>query len=108
MHNDELYYDDGEFADIERYWANDEFDDDEDEQSDPIEALAIEAGLISSNSNGFDSTALTPAQLRFAALIIRECAALVEGFEICREVADGEYTEYEASTVLHEHFGVGT
>jgi hypothetical protein len=43
---------------------------------------------------------------KFAELIVRECAMLVEGFEITQEVALDEYVDYEASTVLKEHFGV--
>lgn len=43
---------------------------------------------------------------KFAELIVRECAMIVEGFEITQEVALDEYVDYEASTVLKEHFGV--
>lgn len=43
---------------------------------------------------------------KFAELIIRECAMLVEGFEITQEVALDEYADYEAGAVLKEHFGV--
>ena len=43
---------------------------------------------------------------KFAELIIRECAMLVEGFEITQEVALDEYVDYEASAVLKQHFGV--
>jgi hypothetical protein len=43
---------------------------------------------------------------KFAELIVRECAMIVEGFEITQEVALDEYVNYEASTVLKEHFGV--
>jgi hypothetical protein len=43
---------------------------------------------------------------KFAELIVRECANLVEGFEITQEVALDEYVDYEASTVLKQHFGV--
>ena len=43
---------------------------------------------------------------KFAELIVRECAMLVEGFEITQEVALDEYVDYEASTVLKQHFGV--
>jgi hypothetical protein len=45
-------------------------------------------------------------QAKFAELIIRECAMLVEGFTIEQEVALDDYQEYEASAVLKEHFGV--
>ncbi len=43
---------------------------------------------------------------KFAELLIKECAMLVEGFEITQEVALDEYVDYEASAVLKEHFGV--
>ena len=43
---------------------------------------------------------------KFAELIVKECAMLVEGFEITQEVALDEYVDFEASTVLKEHFGV--
>jgi hypothetical protein len=39
-----------------------------------IKQLAIEANLISSESNGFDQTRLSIAQQKFAELIVRECA----------------------------------
>jgi len=42
-----------------------------------IKQLAIEAGIISAEYNGFDSTGLTKAQRKFAELIVRECADLV-------------------------------
>jgi hypothetical protein len=43
---------------------------------------------------------------KFAELIVRECAMIVEGFEITQEVALDGYVDYEASSVLKEHFGV--
>ena len=43
---------------------------------------------------------------KFAELIIRECAEIVEGFTIEQEVALDQYEEYEAGSVLKEHFGV--
>jgi hypothetical protein len=43
---------------------------------------------------------------KFAEMIVRECAMLVEGFEITQEVALDEYVDYEASAVLKDHFGV--
>ena len=44
--------------------------------------------------------------LEFANAIIRECAMIVEGCERSDEVADGEYEDYEAATMIKEHFGV--
>lgn len=43
---------------------------------------------------------------KHAELIVQECAMLVEGFEITQEVALDEYVNYEASSVLKQHFGV--
>jgi hypothetical protein len=43
---------------------------------------------------------------KFAELIVRECAMLVEGFILEQEVALDDYQEYEASAVLKEHFGI--
>lgn len=45
-------------------------------------------------------------QQKFAELIIKESANLVEDFEITQEVADGEYVDYEASAVLKEYWGI--
>ena len=39
-----------------------------------IRELAVQAGVISAEYNGFDPTSLTKAQRRFAELIVRECA----------------------------------
>lgn len=39
-----------------------------------LEQLAIDAGLIAGETNGFDRTALSPAEQRFAELIMAECA----------------------------------
>ena len=46
-----------------------------------IKELAIEAGIISAEYNGFDSTSLTTSQRKFAELIVRKCA------DICMEMA---------------------
>jgi len=43
-----------------------------------IKQLAIEANLISSESNGFDQTRLSIAQQKFAELIIRDCVDIVK------------------------------
>jgi hypothetical protein len=45
-------------------------------------------------------------QEKFAELIVRECAKIVEGFTFEWEVADDQYQDYEASDVLKKHFGV--
>lgn len=38
--------------------------------------LAVEAELVSADSNGFDRTQLSPAELRFAQLIVDQCFAI--------------------------------
>ena len=38
-----------------------------------IKELAVEAGIISAEYNGFDPTGLTKAQRKFAELIVKEC-----------------------------------
>lgn len=43
---------------------------------------------------------------KFVELIVKECAMIVEGFEITQEVALDEYVDYEASDVLKKHFGI--
>jgi len=44
-----------------------------------IKQLAIEAKLIAAIPNGFDSTQLSVAQVKFAELIIKECADWIDG-----------------------------
>ena len=43
---------------------------------------------------------------KFAELIVKECADVVEGFVLTEEVSLDEYVDYEASDVLKKHFGV--
>ena len=38
-----------------------------------IKELAIEAGMIVGEANGFDMTRLMPREVKFAELIVREC-----------------------------------
>lgn len=56
-----------------------------------IKELAIKAGLLSSDYNGFDSNRLTKSEEKFAELIVRECATLA----------------YDGPNVILEHFGLG-
>jgi len=60
-----------------------------------IKELAIEANLISSESNGFDQTRLSIAQQKFAELIVKECANIADTAE-----------PFLASDLIKEHFGV--
>ena len=43
-----------------------------------IKELAIEADLIAAIPNGFDSTQLSVAQVKFAELIIKECYVVMQ------------------------------
>ncbi len=43
---------------------------------------------------------------KFAELIVRECADLVEGFEMTQQFAPDVIMNFEASSVLKEQFGV--
>jgi hypothetical protein len=72
-----------------------------------IKELAHQARQIGEYGN-YGQIQLSPAQFekKFAELIVKECAMLVEGFILEQEVALDDYQEYEASAVLKEHFGV--
>lgn len=66
-----------------------------------IKELAIKAGLLSADYNGFDSNRLTKSEEKFAELIVRECAELVKDF-----YQEDEFTCYNAKTEIKKHFGV--
>jgi hypothetical protein len=67
-------------------------------RKDPITGLAIKAGLISDQQNGFDRTRLAPTEQRFAELIIERCVEVVmEG--------DRYRRDYFAAKIK-QHFGV--
>ena len=61
-----------------------------------IKEIAIEAGIISAEYNGFDSTGLTTAQRKFAELLIKECAEVAEDYDGAHYVG----------TTIKQHFGV--
>lgn len=63
-----------------------------------IKELMLEAGYAAPELAGRAN--------KLVELLVQECAMLVEGFEITQEVALDEYVDYEASTVLKQHFGV--
>ncbi len=71
-----------------------------------IQELALQAQKVVGYTDGGYTEIKALDQEKFAELIVRECAMIVEGFEITQEVALDEYVDYEASTVLKEHFGV--
>ena len=62
-----------------------------------IKELAIEAGMIVGEANGFDMTRFMPREVKFAELIVRECA------EVCDRAPFGN--DYYADRIK-EHFGV--
>jgi len=61
-----------------------------------IKELAEEAGMIVGESNGFDRTRLMPREVKFAELIIKECAEVASDY-------DGAC--YVGEAVI-KHFGV--
>ena len=65
-----------------------------------IKELAIEAGIISAEYNGFDSTGLTPSQRKFAELIVREC------MEWCDAHATINGTAQQIRDSIKKDFGV--
>ena len=76
-----------------------------------IKQLAIEANLISSESNGFDQTRLSIAQQKFAELIVKECAEQIvsKGTDWVDFAPSqtGVRPEYWAmAQQIKEHFGV--
>ena len=64
-----------------------------------IKELAIEAGVISAEYNGFDPTGLTTSQRKFAKLIVRECIELNK-----QELAFNAFERL--LNIYKEHFGV--
>jgi len=70
-----------------------------------IKQLAIQAKLISAESNGFDPTRLSMSQQRFAELIVREC---IEHLESSVAVPNSEHSrvKWKCIRAIKEHFGV--
>jgi hypothetical protein len=71
-----------------------------------IKQLAVEAGIISAEYNGFDSTGLTISQRKFAELIVKECANhcdLLLDHKISSEWSRGTH---DCSRAIKKHFGV--
>jgi hypothetical protein len=80
-----------------------------------IKQVAIEAGLIVGEYNGFDRQELTPAEKRFAELIVRECVDEIKhlrmNYDTHQDVEPEENDWYidaflQAEVRLKEHFGV--
>ena len=58
--------------------------------------LALQAKLIASEYNGFDRTTITPAEKRFAELIVKECADIAERYG----TPDGYYIAAEINRIM--------
>jgi len=67
-----------------------------------IKELAIEAGIISAEYNGFDPTGLTTSQRKFAELIIKECSEVILKWK----KEPFPFDEDTAVSIIHEHFGI--
>ena len=68
-----------------------------------IKQLAVEAGMIVGEPNGFDMTRLMPKEVKFAELIVKECAEVIFKTPV-------EYIEIDAMHRIRDnvksHFGV--
>ena len=64
-----------------------------------IKQLAVEAGMIVGEPNGFDMTRLMPKEVKFAELIVRECAEQVKNLHVNDYGISG-------AEIIREHFGV--
>ena len=68
-----------------------------------IKELAVEAGMIVGEPNGFDMTRLMPKEVKFAQLIVKECAKVILETPV-------DYTEIDAMHRVRDrvknHFGV--
>ena len=68
-----------------------------------IKELAVEAGMIVGEPHGFDMTRLMPKEVKFAELIVKECAKVILETSV-------EYLEIDAMHRVRDrvknHFGV--
>ena len=68
-----------------------------------IKQLAVEAGMIVGEPNGFDMTRLMPKEVKFALLIVKECTKVILETPV-------EYLEIDAMHRVRDrvknHFGV--
>ena len=77
-----------------------------------IKELAIEAGMIVGEANGFDMTRLMPREVKFAELIVKECAEFsfkyagdLKAIQDCKEV-DLNLSLSDIRNATKKHFGV--
>jgi len=67
-----------------------------------IKELAIEAGMIVGEANGFDMTRLMPREVKFAELIVKECVGIYNKLDNGNQhLGTDDYLE-----ALQKHFGV--
>jgi hypothetical protein len=64
-----------------------------------VKFLATKANLIAAEYNGFDRTELTLAELKFAELIVQECAAIAD-------ISQFQSRNYPVSIEIENHFGL--
>ena len=68
--------------------------------------LAIDAGIVSAEYNGFDPTGLTKAQRKFAELIVRECANICDLLLDHKISSEWSRGTHDCSRAIKKHFGV--
>ena len=68
-----------------------------------IKQLAVEAGMIVGDPNGFDMTRLMPKEVKFAELIVRECAKVILETPVDYMETD---TMHRIRDSVKQHFGV--
>lgn len=81
--------------------------------NDRIKELAIQAGIISSEYNGFDRLRLTFSEVEFAQLIVQECINIVKPTQHHEAFAQGYLGDVDGLELLDgkvkqikQHFGV--
>jgi hypothetical protein len=67
-----------------------------------IRELAIEAGMIVGEANGFDMTRLMPREVKFAELIIRECMKTCDETQAAYLKYRKESDDFQDKTMYHE------
>ncbi len=72
-----------------------------------IKELAVKAGLIVSEPNGFDRTSLSKSQQKFAELIVKECMNIARNVGNISEPDDWALDRcYEIEQRIQDRFGV--
>ena len=78
-----------------------------------IKELAIEAGMIVGEANGFDMTRLMPREVKFAELIVKEC--IERGNDLAKHYINNHSEQRQVfllaaiadySNEIEKHFGV--